>query len=333
MWHWSRLACLSLAAFLATAGADSPPKKAPAPPKRSTTAKPLVPAMAFNYDVPGQVHDDETLPVRAIVYSGEKSVGTDSAPEHELTYRVCNIEPGDKAKNREPAKLYFQWPDAGMRTSLQREVPFEWCVRMVRNVTANVEKKPSAILYTYDPTTIPLNDVWQMDWVPPWSVSGLYRHGVALYRELVKGISNTQEMFRIKALRKGPNEKSAYQEVGWRQGTELYLALPKLSVEEMTRYRAAWNRLEGQGVLFSILAGPEAARDFEAQETWVAESFGDREVLKVSVNPGKEKDNGFNVFQVEIPVSTLALLRLPVIQRDRATKQALYQALYIVSGT
>lgn len=293
-----------------------------------------VPAKMYGYDVAGEVHDDATLPVRSIVFSDRKVLPErDGLPVYGLSYRVCNIEAGDTAAQRAPSKLYFQWPDAGFRTALKREVPFETCVTFDREVTAEVKQVTSDILYTYAPTAIPANSIWVMKWTPPWTKPTRYwSHGIALFEDLTKGLKNPKKtMLRIHNVRKGPNEKAAYQLLGWTQGTELYLALPKLSAEEMSLYRTSLGRLEGQGVRFSIRPGQLAAQDFN-QDAWVAQGFAGRDVLKVDLAPNREKDNQYQQFQVEVPVSTLDLIQLSAVLRERQSGRAMYQAMYVISG-
>lgn len=302
-------------------------------PKQSQVASSPIPARALGYDVPGEVHDDPTLPVRSIVYSDRKLLrDRDGQPEYELTYRVCNIDAGDQAVKRESAKLYFQWPDAGFRTALRRELPFEYCVKLVREVSAPIKQGMSDILYTYSPTAIPARSVWTMDKTPPWSKPERYwSYGVSLWEDFLKGQKNAQQMFRIHTTRKAPQEKGAYQLLGWRQGTEIYMVLPKLSADEMDRYRVSLGRLESQGVRFSIRPGEQAAQDF-AQEVWVTQSFGSRSVLKIDRQPQREKENEFQQFQVEVPVSSTDLIELPAVLRERASGRALYEALYVTAG-
>jgi hypothetical protein len=189
------------------------------------------------------------------------------------------------------------------------------------------------ILYTYTPTAIPALSIWTMSWAPPWTKPSHYwSYGLAMYEEVVKGMKNPQQMFRIHTTRKTPEDKAAYQLLGWRQGTELYLALPKWSAEELNRYRTSLGRLEGQGVRFSIRSAQEAAQDFDPQDASIVQGFEGRNVLKVDLTPNREKDNHYQQFQVDVPVSTVELVQLSAVLRERNSKRAMYQATYIISG-
>lgn len=305
-----------------------------ADPHTPSTISPPVPARSYGYDIPGQVHDDPTLQIRSIVSSERRALpDRDGVPLNELTYRVCNIEGGDQVTKRAPAKLYFQWPAAGFRTSLQRELPFEWCAKLVREVTAPVKQGTTDILYTYNPTAIPALSIWTMSWDPPWTKPSHYwSYGLAVYEELAKGIKNPQQMFRIHTTRKSPEDKAAYQLLGWRQGTELYLALPKWSSEELDRYRASLGSLEGQGVRFSIRSAKEAVGDFDPQDASVVQGFEGRDVLKIDLAPNREKANQYQQFQLDVPVSNLELVGLSAVLREKNSKRAMYQATYIISG-
>lgn len=288
----------------------------------------------LGYSLDGQVHEDPSLPVRAIVHSSGKALpDIDGQPQSELTYRVCNVDTGDPGAKRAPAKLYFRWPDAGFGTSLQRELPVEYCALLVRHVSAPVKTGTSKLLYTYRSTPIPALSVWMVDLSFPWTLQPkrYWEYGVALYENATQGQSNPQRVFRVATIRKTAADTAAYRILGWKRGTELYLALPRLSPEARDRYRSALGQLESRGVRFSIRPGEQAAQDFN-NEPGVAAGFAGREVLKVDVSPERETDNAYQEYMLTVPVADTDLIELPVVVRERSSGQALYQASYVTAG-
>lgn len=315
--------CLGVGLFSLTAYAAD----APQPPSTA------VPALRFGYDVPGQIHDDPSLFVRAIIRSERTDLPPrNGSPESVLTYHVCNIEPGDSSTGRASARLYFQWPDAGFRVAVQREVPFERCVKFIRRITGEAKQATSDILYTYRATAIPAQDIWTMSWTPPWTKPSKYwDHSVAILEDLFKGMKNPQEVYRIEVTRKEPSDKGAYQLLLWQPGTQLYLALPKLTAEQIRQYRASLGTYESSGLLFSIRPAQELAGEF-GQDPWVLQSFEGRDVLKLERSPSREKDGQLNSIQVVIPADVTELVRLSSVLRERTAGRALYQAQYITAG-
>lgn len=291
---------------------------------------------ALGYDIEGQLHDNASLPVKSIVFSGDKVTGktADGDQEHKLSYRVCNVDKGDKAINR-VGDLYFQWKAAGFMTTAKRELEFETCLRLETLLTWDTTKKTTDIQYLRKATSVPVLETYVMDMKPPaWNKRDRYWHyGFTLYKDLMKGMSSGGTQFRIFTVRKRPSDKGAYQTMWWKPGSEMYMTLPRLSPQDKDAYLSAFKAYGKDGVRVSLRPGFAAAGDFQsADDNWVRQAFEGRDVLKLERDAEREKEGELRTVLVTAPTPLIELVVLTAVLRDRKTGQAEYQVNYVTAG-
>ncbi|WP_313699663.1 hypothetical protein [Achromobacter sp.] len=297
------------------------------------TAELTRPAMRFGYDVQGQVHNNSTLYVRSIVDSKPMDLpDIDGSPQIRLTYSVCNIEAGDEGSRRPSAKLYFQWPDAGMGTEILGEVPFERCVSTRRTIVGKAKKQSSDILYTYRLRAITAHDTWVMSWSPPWtSPSRYWEHIVEVFQDSTRGITAPEDEYSIQIVRKRPEDRGAYQTLRWRPGSQMYLALPKLTPEQIDEYLNSLKHYSEAGLQYALRPAESFANDFD-RDSDVLKSFENRNVFKIEMDVDREKDNQMNVIHITVPTSVIDLIQLPSVLRDRSAQRPIYKVQYVIPG-
>lgn len=300
----------------------------------ATAAVPDRAALRYGYDVPGQVHNNPSLFVRSIISSTRSDLpAIEGTPRSRLTYTICNIEPGNEVSKRPPAKLYFQWPDAGIGTEIQGEIPFEGCVLTRRTITGDVKQQASNILYTYKLRTIAAQDIWVMSWDLPWTQPSRYwEHLLEVFRDGTRAINAPEEEYSIQIIKKRPEDGGAYQTLRWRPGTQMYLALPKLTHEQVGAYIASLDHYKKAGLRYAIQPAPEFTQDFTS-DSEILESFENRNVLRIEMSADREKVNQMNTIHITVPTSTIDLIQLPSILRDRSSKRPIYKAQYVIPGS
>lgn len=290
---------------------------------------------ALGYPVDGEIHARQSIPVRAIVSSTDTVRDRREEFEaHELVYQVCNVDNGDAKAKRPAQALYFQWPAAGFRTSALGELPVESCLKFTRYLTAGTRKDSQDVLYTKSPQAVPAL-TYTMDTQPPWRTPAHYWDYVSelVFHKALLGMKEAQTEFRISATRKSPKEAGYEQRMNWRKGSQLYMVLPRTPSETLAALRVALGRLEGQGYIFSIRAGPVAAQDFpEEDRGWAGPTFAQRDVLRLERIEAKETGDTSSV-ELSLPATSPDIVELPVLIRDRASGRARYQAVYVTAGT
>lgn len=294
------------------------------------------------FDLPGQLHNNSELGVKAVVFSHDDAIGKPPSADdrHRLLYRVCNLN-GDLEKQGEP-RLYFQWDAAGLLTTPTHELRVGMCSTLTTDLTWRTSNVSTDIKYLRKPVALRVLETHVMNSEPPWFKPNKYwEYATTLRKEharLKKGSDGQQleplaDVAQISMVRKGPNEPAAYQGMRWEPGSVFYLALPDFTAKQREDYLRSLAQNAREGYTFRIMPGTEAAAEFTGDDAGlVRQALVGRDVLRIQRDPKREEAGQLNTVRAEIPTPTVEVVSLTAVARSIKDGAAMYMLKYVAAG-